>query len=84
MSRYSISGNEIVIRFTANPSTEIRTLIRKAGFKCVKNADDDVWEWRAERTQENERVAKEAVLISNGKKVIDQRAPIKAPINRTF
>ncbi len=84
MSRYSISGNEIVIRFTANPSTEIRTLIRNAGFKCVKNADDDVWEWRAERTQENERVAKEAVLISNGKKVIDQRAPIKAPINRTF
>lgn len=75
MSRYSISEGEIVIRFSANPSPEIRTLIRNAGFKCVKNAVDDVWEWRAERTQENERVAKDAVLISNGKKVNEHRTP---------
>lgn len=80
MSRYTIHGNEIVIRFTSNPSTEIRTLIRNAGFKCIKNAEDDVWEWRAERTQENEGVAKDAVLISNGKKVNDQRGHI----NGTF
>lgn len=69
MSHYSITENEIVIiRFSTNPSPEIRNLIRNAGFRCVKNNVDNVWEWRAENSPENERTAKDAVLISNGKK----------------
>lgn len=68
MSRYSTTENEIVIRFSTNPSPEIRNLIRNAGFRCVKNNVDNVWEWRADNSPENEITAKDAVLISNGKK----------------
>lgn len=77
MSRYNISEDEIVIRFSANPSPEIRTLIRNAGFKCVKSSVDGVWEWRVENTPGNERIAKDAVLISNGKKERPRTQPVK-------
>lgn len=81
MSRYSISGNEIVIRFSTNPSPEIRTLIGNAGFKCIKNSVDGIWEWRVENTPENERAAKDAVLISNGKKDRPRTEPVKGAFN---
>lgn len=77
MSRYSITENEIVIRFSTNPSPEIRNLIRNAGFRCVKNNVDNVWEWRADNSPENERAAKDAVLISNGKKEKPRTESIK-------